>query len=95
MKLDILLFLFACWFCSMVATIVPDPKTTTITSFNDFCPVALTFPFIECFERVVRKPCLGIELRLFCGTHQNALVLPNIETTKSVVLQVIAACKKK
>ncbi|CAG5866946.1 unnamed protein product [Menidia menidia] len=34
--------------CFKSATVVPVPKTTTITCFNDFCPVALTWRrFIE------------------------------------------------
>ena len=39
--------------CFKTATIVPVPKKTSITSLNDYRPVALTSTVIKCFERLV------------------------------------------
>ncbi|KAL0161541.1 hypothetical protein M9458_045266 [Cirrhinus mrigala] len=41
--------------CFKMATIVPVPKSSTITSLNDWRPVALTPIVSKCFERLVRN----------------------------------------
>ena len=39
--------------CLKTATIIPIPKTTTVTGLNDYRPVALTPIVMKCFERLV------------------------------------------
>ena len=41
--------------CFKMATIVPVPKSSSITSLNDCRPVALTSIVSKCFERLVRN----------------------------------------
>ena len=40
--------------CFKAATIIPVPKKPTITSLNDYRPVALTPIIMKCFERLVK-----------------------------------------
>ncbi|KAI3368442.1 hypothetical protein L3Q82_025454 [Scortum barcoo] len=39
--------------CLKTATIIPIPKTSTVTGLNDYRPVALTPIVMKCFERLV------------------------------------------
>ncbi|KAI3367049.1 hypothetical protein L3Q82_009681, partial [Scortum barcoo] len=39
--------------CLKTATIIPIPKTPTVTGLNDYRPVALTPIVMKCFERLV------------------------------------------
>ncbi len=39
--------------CFKSATIIPVPKTSTVSCLNDFCPVALTPILTKCFEWLV------------------------------------------
>ncbi|KAI4878395.1 hypothetical protein NFI96_006324 [Prochilodus magdalenae] len=39
--------------CFKTTTIIPIPKKSTITSMNDYCPIALTPIVMKCFERLI------------------------------------------
>ena len=41
--------------CLKTSTIIPVPKTTAVSSLNDYRPVALTPVTMKCFERLVMK----------------------------------------
>ncbi|XP_054878112.1 uncharacterized protein LOC129352927 [Poeciliopsis prolifica] len=41
--------------CLKSSTIIPVPKKTTITSLNDYRPVALTPVIMKCFERILLR----------------------------------------
>lgn len=41
--------------CLKTATIIPVPKKPTISSLNDYRPVALTSIIMKCFERLVKN----------------------------------------
>lgn len=45
--------------CLKSSTIVPLPKNTTISSLNDYRPVALTPVITKCFEKLVRRHILS------------------------------------
>ncbi|KAI3372701.1 hypothetical protein L3Q82_023163, partial [Scortum barcoo] len=52
--------------CLKTATIIPIPKTSTVTGLNDYRPVALTPIVMKCFERLVMahiKDCVDVH----CG----------------------------
>ncbi|KAI3375924.1 hypothetical protein L3Q82_016342, partial [Scortum barcoo] len=49
--------------CLKTATIIPIPKTSTVTGLNDYRPVALTPIVMKCFERLVMahiKDCVDV-----------------------------------
>ncbi|KAI3373095.1 hypothetical protein L3Q82_006428 [Scortum barcoo] len=49
--------------CLKTATIIPIPKTPTVTGLNDYRPVALTPIVMKCFERLVMahiKDCVNV-----------------------------------
>ncbi|KAI3361850.1 hypothetical protein L3Q82_002181 [Scortum barcoo] len=49
--------------CLKTATIIPIPKTPTVTGLNDYRPVALTPIVMKCFERLVMahiKDCVDV-----------------------------------
>ncbi|KAI3358438.1 hypothetical protein L3Q82_014866, partial [Scortum barcoo] len=49
--------------CLKTATIIPIPKTSTVTGLNDYRPVALTPIVMKCFERLVMahiKDCIDV-----------------------------------
>ncbi|KAI3352228.1 hypothetical protein L3Q82_005575 [Scortum barcoo] len=49
--------------CLKTATIIPIPKTPTVTGLNDYRPVALTPIVMKCFERLVMahiKDCIDV-----------------------------------
>ena len=46
--------------CFKAATIIPVPKKPTITSLNDYRPVALTPIMMKCFERLVKAHIVSI-----------------------------------
>jgi hypothetical protein len=37
-----------------MANIVPVRKKAKITELNDYCPIALTYVIMKCFERLVK-----------------------------------------
>ena len=41
--------------CLKSSTIIPLPKKTTVSSLNDYRPVALTPVIMKCFEKLVRS----------------------------------------
>ena len=41
--------------CLKSSTIIPLPKKTTVSSLNDYPPVALTPVIMKCFEKLVRS----------------------------------------
>lgn len=45
--------------CLKSSTIVPLPKKTHISSYNDYRPVALTPVVMKCFEKLVRSHIIG------------------------------------
>ncbi|KAK3564438.1 hypothetical protein QTP86_020370 [Hemibagrus guttatus] len=41
--------------CLKTMTIVPMPKSSMVSCFNDYRPIALTLIVMKCFERLIRK----------------------------------------
>ena len=59
--------------CRKSATIVPIPKKASITSLNDYRPVALTPTVMKCFEKLVQggwKCCSDVPLDQHQHQHQ-------------------------
>ncbi|KAI3376821.1 hypothetical protein L3Q82_000396 [Scortum barcoo] len=59
--------------CLKTATIIPIPKTSTVTGLNDYRPVALTPIVMKCFERLVMahiKDCVDVTV----DPHQQTAV---------------------
>ncbi|KAI3371822.1 hypothetical protein L3Q82_006675 [Scortum barcoo] len=57
--------------CLKTATIIPIPKSSTVTGLNDYQPVALTPIVMKCFERLVMahiKDCIDVTV----NPHQYA-----------------------
>ncbi|KAI3353618.1 hypothetical protein L3Q82_004814 [Scortum barcoo] len=68
--------------CLKTATIIPIPKTPTVTGLNDYRPVALTPIVMKCFERLVMahiKDCIDVTV----DPHQTDLQSVKIHDVSS------------
>ncbi|KAI3355733.1 hypothetical protein L3Q82_004320 [Scortum barcoo] len=74
--------------CLKTTTIIPIPKTPTVTGLNDYRPVALTPIVMKCFERLVMahiKDCVDVTV----DPHQYAYAYRKNRSTEDAISSVV------